>query len=216
MEKNTNIRNKPLYYKDISHYEVFIDLIYYISEKYGSSEQNIIDSKDILLDLYKFIRFIVKPEYDKQYNIIIHTSEVENYNFNNYYKKFEEVHSFKHLKDKKGLIIFICANKYKPKYKNYLLPYDEEVYTFILMFCILVTIYHEYSYILFIENNPYVVRRPLDNPGNAFYYTVTYTNTELLRIINLYSLRLRCIFEQEYILKKMKDIINLIKTNIYG
>lgn len=203
---------KTYYCKSVDYYKPYIDLIYYVSDKYGHSILNVNKAFSYLYVVYeKLVEFGLR--YDCKYHIIIHTSSVANCNFNYYNNKFDRVLRID-LKVKEYdeyIILFICEEKYEPEFYNFTTKYEQDKHIIGLLYCISVVIYHEYELLNYFNNNRVLEYRPLDSSGKAFYYTVTYTNTDRLKIFNIYSARLKCIFAEEYIFDVFKDMINLIK-----
>ena len=215
-ELNKNV--KIYYYKNTEYYEPYIDLFYYISERYGHSILNVNRSYEYVKTIYDYLKSF-NISYDNKYHVILHTSNVSNCNFNYYYKKFDRVLriNLKTNECNNYIIIFICEEKYKPKYKNFLLEYFQEKHIIGLLFCICVIMYHEYSLLKYFENNLELEFRPVDNSSRSFIYTTTYINTDRLRLFNIYSSRLRCTFAESYIYNKFNEMINLLNKNkIYG
>jgi hypothetical protein len=203
---------KTYYYKSVDYYKPYIDLVYYISHKYGHSILNVNKAFSYLYSVYeKLVEFGLR--YDCKYHIIIHTSNVANCNFNYYYRKFDRVLriDLKVKEFEEYIILFICEEKYEPEFCDFVVKYEQDKHVIGLLYCISVAIYHEYELLSYFDNNRALEYRPLDSSGKAFYYTVTYTNTDRLKTFNIYSARLKCIFAEEYIFRVFKDMINLLK-----
>jgi len=213
-DTNNNEIKKPktYYYKSVDYYKPYIDLIYYVSYKYGHSILNVNKAFSYLYVVYeKLVEFNLR--YDCKYHIIIHTSNVTNCNFGYYYRKFDRIlkTDLKVKEYDEHIILFICEEKYEHEFYNFAVKYEQKKHIIGLLYCISVVIYHEYELLTYFDNNKMLEYRPLDSSSKAFYYTVTYTNTDRLKTFNIYSARLRCIFAEEYIHKVFKEMINLLK-----